>query len=218
MIVSISYPCMGSIPPVGSRSGSGSHLASAPLQVDSFEREVMELVKPNHGTTTLAFIFQGGVIVAVDSRASMGSYICAQPLRPRPALGPMLPMLSAISKACPSARPLIATTQTLTMVHLFPISECLALALTPARLCSAASQTVKKVIEINPFLLGTMAGGAADCQFWERNLGRQVLLTCKPSRALSPWNDFLRVPSDFFSDCTSGVSSAWWQQSRMHSI
>ena len=33
---------------------------------------------------------------------------------------------------------------------------------------------MKKVIEINPFLLGTMAGGAADCQFWERNLGRQV--------------------------------------------
>jgi 20S proteasome subunit beta 5 len=36
-----------------------------------------------------------------------------------------------------------------------------------------ASQSVKKVIEINPFLLGTMAGGAADCQFWERDLGRQ---------------------------------------------
>ena len=46
-------------------------------QVDSFEREVMELVKPNHGTTTLGFIFEHGVIVAVDSRASMGSYICA---------------------------------------------------------------------------------------------------------------------------------------------
>lgn len=39
---------------------------------------------------------------------------------------------------------------------------------------SAASQTVKKVIEINPYLLGTMAGGAADCQFWQRNLGQQV--------------------------------------------
>ena len=46
-------------------------------QVDSFEREVMEMVKPAHGTTTLAFIFKEGVIVAVDSRASMGSYICA---------------------------------------------------------------------------------------------------------------------------------------------
>lgn len=42
------------------------------------------------------------------------------------------------------------------------------------RMIPAASQTVKKVIEINPYLLGTMAGGAADCQFWERNLGRQV--------------------------------------------
>lgn len=62
-----------------------------------------------HGTTTLAFRFQGGVIVCVDSRASMGSYI--------------------------------------------------------------GSGTVKKIIEINPFLLGTMAGGAADCQFWERQLG-----------------------------------------------
>jgi 20S proteasome alpha/beta subunit len=35
---------------------------------------------------------------------------------------------------------------------------------------------VKKVIEINPYLLGTMAGGAADCSFWERNLGTQVLI------------------------------------------
>lgn len=31
---------------------------------------------------------------------------------------------------------------------------------------AAASGTVKKVIEINPYLLGTMAGGAADCQYW----------------------------------------------------
>lgn len=36
-----------------------------------------------------------------------------------------------------------------------------------------ASQTVKKVIEINPFLLGTMAGGAADCSFWERVLAKE---------------------------------------------
>jgi len=65
----------------------------------------------NHGTTTLAFKFQYGVIVAVDSRATAGSYI--------------------------------------------------------------ASQTVKKVIEINPYLLGTMAGGAADCSFWERVLAME---------------------------------------------
>jgi 20S proteasome subunit beta 5 len=28
------------------------------------------------GTTTLAFKYQGGVIVSVDSRATMGPYIC----------------------------------------------------------------------------------------------------------------------------------------------
>lgn len=68
-------------------------------------------IKFCHGTTTLAFKFQHGVVVAVDSRATAGSYI--------------------------------------------------------------ASQTVKKVIEINPYLLGTMAGGAADCMFWERVLAKQ---------------------------------------------
>lgn len=30
---------------------------------------------------------------------------------------------------------------------------------------------MEKAIEITPYLLGTMAGGAADCQFWERHLG-----------------------------------------------
>ena len=71
-------------------------------------------VKFNHGTTCLAFKFQGGVVVCTDSRATAGGYI--------------------------------------------------------------ASQTVKKVIEINRFLLGTMAGGAADCQFWERCLSEQCRL------------------------------------------
>ena len=79
-----------------------------------FQKDVVEHVKPQHGTTTLGFIFEHGIIIAVDSRASQGPYI--------------------------------------------------------------SSQTVKKVIEINPFLLGTMAGGAADCQFWQRNLGIQCRL------------------------------------------
>lgn len=56
-------------------------------------------IKIAHGTTTLAFRFKGGIIVATDSRATAGNWI--------------------------------------------------------------ASQTVKKVIEINSALLGTMAGGAA---------------------------------------------------------
>ena len=57
------------------------------------------------GTTTCAFEFKGGVLVAVDARATQG--------------------------------PLIS------------------------------SQQVREVIEINDFLLGTMSGGAADCQFLE---------------------------------------------------
>lgn len=71
-------------------------------------------IKLAHGTTTLAFRYQGGILVCVDSRATAGSYI--------------------------------------------------------------ASGTVKKVIEINPYLLGTMAGGAADCQYWETYLGIQCRL------------------------------------------
>ncbi|KIW59603.1 proteasome subunit beta type-5 [Exophiala xenobiotica] len=71
-------------------------------------------IKIAHGTTTLAFRFKGGIIVATDSRATAGNWI--------------------------------------------------------------ASQTVKKVIEINPMLLGTMAGGAADCQYWLAYLGIQCRL------------------------------------------
>ena len=32
-------------------------------------------IKIKHGTTTLAFRYQGGVVVAVDSRATAGSYV-----------------------------------------------------------------------------------------------------------------------------------------------
>uniref|UniRef100_A0A8C3UZH2 Proteasome subunit beta type-5 n=2 Tax=Catharus ustulatus TaxID=91951 RepID=A0A8C3UZH2_CATUS len=64
-----------------------------------------------HGTTTLAFKSPAGVTVAVDSRATAGSYI--------------------------------------------------------------ASQSVLKVLPINARILGTMAGGAADCSFWQRLVARQ---------------------------------------------
>lgn len=70
---------------------------------------IKNTIKPQHGTTTLAFTFKEGMVIAVDSRATAGSYI--------------------------------------------------------------ASQTVKKVIEINKYLLGTMAGGAADCYYWETLTG-----------------------------------------------
>lgn len=45
-------------------------------QFDGFLKEAIQMVKPAKGTTTLAFIFKEGVMVAADSRASMGGYIC----------------------------------------------------------------------------------------------------------------------------------------------
>ncbi len=80
------------------------------LKNDTMTKKLTDFKK---GTTTLGFVYQGGILIAVDSRASMGSYI--------------------------------------------------------------SSQKVRKVIEINDYLLGTMAGGAADCSFWERRLA----LWCK---------------------------------------
>lgn len=38
------------------------------------------------------------------------------------------------------------------------------------------SQNVRKIIEINRYLLGTMAGGAADCTYWERLLSERCRL------------------------------------------
>lgn len=38
---------------------------------------------------------------------------------------------------------------------------------------SAASPVCNKVIEINPYLLGTMSGCAADCMYWERLLAKE---------------------------------------------
>lgn len=46
------------------------------IQFDGFQKEAIQMVKPAKGTTTLAFIFKEGVMVAADSRASMGRYIC----------------------------------------------------------------------------------------------------------------------------------------------
>jgi len=80
---------------------------------DAFKQQgAPEPVKMLHGTTTLSFVYKEGIVVAVDSRSTMGAYI--------------------------------------------------------------ASQSVHKVIRINPYLLGTMAGGSADCAYWERELGRRA--------------------------------------------
>uniref|UniRef100_A0A8D8WA50 Proteasome subunit beta n=2 Tax=Cacopsylla melanoneura TaxID=428564 RepID=A0A8D8WA50_9HEMI len=38
------------------------------------------------------------------------------------------------------------------------------------------SGTMKKIVEINDYLLGTLAGGAADCVYWDRVLAKQCRL------------------------------------------
>jgi 20S proteasome subunit beta 5 len=63
-----------------------------------------------HGTTCLSFIYNGGIVAAVDSRATGGSFIY--------------------------------------------------------------SGSVMKILQICPTMIGTMAGGAADCQYWIRHLAR----------------------------------------------
>lgn len=112
---------------------------------DGFLKATLDVLKPQHGTTTLAFIYQHGVVLACDSRATQGPYI--------------------------------------------------------------ASQTVKKVIEINKYLVGTMAGGAADCAFWERNLGRQCRLReLENGRRLSVAAASKLLANTLYSYRSSGLS------------
>lgn len=88
---------------------AGVGVAPPPLDEAGAAAAAAARIEMLHGTTTLGFLFQGGIVITVDSRSTMGTYV--------------------------------------------------------------ASGTVKKVLEINPYLLGTMAGGAADCAFWARELG-----------------------------------------------
>ncbi|XP_067410790.1 proteasome subunit beta type-8-like [Emydura macquarii macquarii] len=92
----------------------GSRSPAQFLQTYSEEGRDRVRIELAHGTTTLAFKFQHGVVVATDSRASSGKYI--------------------------------------------------------------STLQFNKVIEINPYLLGTMSGSAADCQYWERLLAKHCRL------------------------------------------
>ncbi|XP_046461795.1 proteasome subunit beta type-5-like [Daphnia pulex] len=103
----IGNPCQLALPPLSCPSNTYSK-----NPVDEHGREMK--INYDHGTTTLGFKYQGGIVLAVDSRATGGQYI--------------------------------------------------------------GSGSVKKIIEINDFLLGTMAGGAADCTYWERVLSKQCRL------------------------------------------
>jgi len=85
-------------------------------------------IKITHGTTTLAFRFQHGIIVATDSRATGGKWIASQ----------------TVKKVLPVSRLSLSSDKP----HDGPV----------------------------PGLLGTMAGGAADCQYWLRYLAEQCTL------------------------------------------
>ena len=102
----------------GARSGARSAPSSlgppsAP-SVPSVELPDGTTLDMAHGTTTLSFVFDGGIIAAVDSRASLGKLV--------------------------------------------------------------GSRTTDKVLPVTGHILGTMAGGAADCQYWIRALSAQVRL------------------------------------------
>ncbi|EDW62526.1 uncharacterized protein Dvir_GJ16567 [Drosophila virilis] len=68
----------------------------------------------SHGTTTLGFKYQGGILLCADSRGTNGEFI--------------------------------------------------------------ASQEMKKIIEVDKGILGTIAGGAADCVYWDRVLTMECRL------------------------------------------
>lgn len=87
----------------------------------------------DHGTTTLGFRFQGGVILAVDSRATGGQFIGSQ-----------------------------------SMKKIVEINEYL---LGESLDCLIGTQ-----IKCNEMKLGTLAGGAADCVYWDRVLAKECRL------------------------------------------
>ena len=91
--------------------GGGDHVSL--FEENDCTKSLIDDVSPPplefaHGTTTLSFTFDGGIVAAVDSRASLGNFV--------------------------------------------------------------GSKTTQKVLPISSHMLGTMAGGAADCMFWIRKI------------------------------------------------
>ncbi|XP_034667039.1 proteasome subunit beta type-5 [Drosophila subobscura] len=70
--------------------------------------------KVNHGTTTVGFVYQGGIVLCADSRLCNGINVC--------------------------------------------------------------SQKMNKIVPISKHIVGTLAGGAADCKYWYRVLTRESRL------------------------------------------
>lgn len=94
----------------------------------------------DHGTTTVGFVYQGGIILCVDSRATSGKLI--------------------------------------------------------------GSQSIHKVVQVNQYIMGTTAGGAADCTYWDRALTRSADCTSSAIR------------SDFQSNLLPNISPTWLRNTR----
>lgn len=92
----------------------------------------------DHGTTTLGFRFQGGVILAVDSRATGGSYIGSQ-----------------------------------TMKKIVEINEFL---LGNFPMITSITVSISILFFSYSYYIGTLAGGAADCVYWDRVLSKECRL------------------------------------------
>jgi len=45
------------------------------LHQEMFDPPLSPPVQFEHGTTTISFVFQGGIVAAVDSRASIGNFV-----------------------------------------------------------------------------------------------------------------------------------------------
>lgn len=78
------------------------------------EKEDDTKLELTHGTTTVGFLFKGGIILAADSRGTNGNFI--------------------------------------------------------------SSQSMRKVVQVHKKILGTIAGGAADCIYWDRVLTMECRL------------------------------------------
>ncbi|TDG39946.1 hypothetical protein AWZ03_013630 [Drosophila navojoa] len=87
---------------------------NARKRLAKLDKKDEEKVEMTHGTTTVGFKFQGGIILAADSRGTSGDFV--------------------------------------------------------------SSQTMRKVVKIHTKILGTVAGGAADCFYWHRVLTMECRL------------------------------------------
>lgn len=110
----------GAIRPLDSPGDLGSELVEVACEIDDpADPRALAIAetlreRAHHGTTTVALCFDGGIACAVDSRASMGSYV--------------------------------------------------------------GSSTTEKVIPFSPYVLGTMAGSAADCSYFIRLVSARAKL------------------------------------------